>query len=183
VAETDRLKLGFGLRPVEADNIWNRNLRLHVAAEASGELGDAAFWRVRERTLPKSLRTVVYDLGRICMGRIERHLHRKRRHPDGRGRGGRCTDCRSRRPCMPSTTQSPAAATGWESTLSEAASARRSILQYAQPRRPKFRRTLDRQRRMVGCCRILPQMFTQEFAPQWADDCRVPDRRIHLGVT
>src|SRR6516162_2039101 len=31
--------------------------------------------------------------------------------------------------------------------------------------------------------RILPQMLTQEFAPQWADDCRVPDRRIHLGVT
>jgi hypothetical protein len=31
--------------------------------------------------------------------------------------------------------------------------------------------------------RILPQMLTQEFAPQWADDRRVPDRRIHLGVT
>src|SRR5712691_10761583 len=31
--------------------------------------------------------------------------------------------------------------------------------------------------------RILPQMLTQEFAPQWADDRRVPDRRIHLAMT
>lgn len=31
--------------------------------------------------------------------------------------------------------------------------------------------------------RILTQMLIQEFAPQWADDCRVPDRRIHLRVT
>jgi len=29
--------------------------------------------------------------------------------------------------------------------------------------------------------RILPQMLTQEFAPQWADDCRVPDRRAALS--
>jgi hypothetical protein len=31
--------------------------------------------------------------------------------------------------------------------------------------------------------RIVAQMLTQEVTPQWADDCRVPDRCIHLGVT